>query len=110
MATIRLSSRRSVIREQLRSRSKASPRAPSTPLAESSHSAWPETTTFRLPVPSACQRGYTAATATVGNDSAADVLTGSSGSDWFLFDPTHDRATDLKDEAFLTDLEFINQA
>ena len=46
--------------------------------------------------------------ATVFNDIDADVLTGSVGSDWFLFDSTRDRATDLHDEAFLNDLSFIN--
>jgi len=46
--------------------------------------------------------------ATIGNDSSADVLTGSSGLDWFLFDATKDRATDLNDEAFANDLTFIN--
>jgi Ca2+-binding RTX toxin-like protein len=45
---------------------------------------------------------------TAFNDAGADVLTGSSGSDWFLFDSTHDRVTDLRDQAFLNDLSFIN--
>jgi Ca2+-binding RTX toxin-like protein len=40
-------------------------------------------------------------------DTGADVLTGSSGQDWFLFDTSRDRATDLKDEAFTADLAFI---
>jgi hypothetical protein len=44
---------------------------------------------------------------TVLNDWEDDVLTGSSGLDWFLFDQERDRATDLKDEAFLTDLAWI---
>ena len=44
---------------------------------------------------------------TVLNDWENDVLTGSSGLDWFLFDQERDRATDLKDEAFLTDLDWI---
>jgi hypothetical protein len=44
----------------------------------------------------------------VFNDTDADVMTGTSGSDWFLFDSTRDRATDLRDEAFLNDLSFIN--
>jgi hypothetical protein len=44
----------------------------------------------------------------VANDTDADVLTGSSGCDWFLFDPTRDRVTDLHDEAFADDLPFIN--
>jgi Ca2+-binding RTX toxin-like protein len=46
--------------------------------------------------------------ATLANDLDADVLTGSSGYDWFLFDPTRDRATDLSDEVFTDDLPFIN--
>jgi len=37
----------------------------------------------------------------------ADVLTGSAGIDWFFFDEDTDRATDLKDEVFLDDLEWI---
>ncbi len=41
---------------------------------------------------------------TVFNDWEHDVLTGSSGLDWFLFDQERDRATDLKDEAFTNDL------
>lgn len=45
--------------------------------------------------------------ATVGDDGSADVLTGNSGLDWFWFDPLHDRATDLHDEAFNNDLDFI---
>jgi hypothetical protein len=45
--------------------------------------------------------------ATVGDDSAADVLTGSSGQDWFWFDAAHDRVTDLHDEAFQNDLDFL---
>jgi Ca2+-binding RTX toxin-like protein len=44
---------------------------------------------------------------TVFSDRDNDVLTGSSGSDWFLFDQARDRATDLKDEAFATDLAWI---
>jgi hypothetical protein len=43
----------------------------------------------------------------VGHDSSDDVLTGSSGLDWFLFDSLRDRATDLNDEAFANDLDFI---
>jgi Ca2+-binding RTX toxin-like protein len=42
------------------------------------------------------------------NDSDEDVLTGSSGFDWFVFDSNLDRATDLHNEAFTNDLEFIN--
>jgi Ca2+-binding RTX toxin-like protein len=45
---------------------------------------------------------------TLFNDSDEDKLTGSSGYDWFIFDTTLDRATDLSDEAFTKDLEFIN--
>lgn len=44
---------------------------------------------------------------TVGDDFAADLLTGSSGNDWFWFDPDHDRVTDLHNEAFQNDLDFI---
>lgn len=43
----------------------------------------------------------------MGHDDSADVLTGSSGLDWFLFDDEKDRATDLKDEVFSNDLEWI---
>ena len=45
---------------------------------------------------------------TLAHDYDADVLTGSAGSDWFLFDPSRDRVTDLRDEAFTNDLPFIN--
>src|SRR5262249_10604423 len=45
---------------------------------------------------------------TLASDNDADVLTGSSGYDWFLFDPEHDRVTDLHDEAFTNDLPFIS--
>lgn len=44
---------------------------------------------------------------TVFDDSSNDVLTGSSGLDWFFFDPDRDRATDLNDEVFANDLAFI---
>jgi uncharacterized delta-60 repeat protein len=44
---------------------------------------------------------------TVFNDFDDDVLTGSSGLDWFLFDLANDRATDLKDEVFAADLDWI---
>ena len=47
------------------------------------------------------------ADATVFDDDDKDVLTGSSGSDWFFFDLEDDRATDLKDEVFANDLDFI---
>jgi Ca2+-binding RTX toxin-like protein len=46
--------------------------------------------------------------ATVGHDDSADVLTGSSGTDWFFFDPTRDRVTDRHhDEESVTDLDFV---
>jgi Ca2+-binding RTX toxin-like protein len=51
--------------------------------------------------------GTTAAESTVFDDGAEDVLTGSSGLDWFIFKAGEDRATDLNDEAFISDLEFI---
>ena len=44
---------------------------------------------------------------TVANDADADVLTGSSGYDWFLFDGARDRVTGLSDGAFTDDLPFI---
>ena len=44
---------------------------------------------------------------TVVADDARDVLTGSAGLDWFLFDDELDRATDLKDEVFANELVFI---
>ncbi len=46
---------------------------------------------------------------TVSRDGEADVLTGSSGDDWFWFDfnQDSDRATDLKDEAFAGDLDWL---
>jgi len=50
---------------------------------------------------------YRLNTTTVFNDTAEDVLTGGSGLDWFLFDAVLDRATDLNDEAFIDDLDFI---
>jgi Ca2+-binding RTX toxin-like protein len=46
--------------------------------------------------------------ATVGDDASADILTGSAGQDWFFFSSTRDRVTDLHDEAFQNDLDFIN--
>jgi Ca2+-binding RTX toxin-like protein len=45
---------------------------------------------------------------TVSHDTDEDVLTGSSGYDWFLFDSTLDRVTDLSDDAFTDDLPFMN--
>ncbi|MFN0051401.1 MAG: beta strand repeat-containing protein, partial [Planctomycetales bacterium] len=44
---------------------------------------------------------------TVVVDSDADLLTGSAGLDWFLFDSHFDRATDLKDELFSLDLDWM---
>jgi len=44
---------------------------------------------------------------TVGNDGAPDLLTGTSGLDWFWFESANDRVTDLHDEAFQNDLGFI---
>jgi ELWxxDGT repeat protein len=44
---------------------------------------------------------------TIFADDDADVLTGSSGNDWFIFDHVRDRVTDLNDEVFLNDLAFI---
>jgi Ca2+-binding RTX toxin-like protein len=46
---------------------------------------------------------------TVSRDGAVDILTGSAGLDWFWFDEPddRDRATDLKDEAFTADLDWI---
>ena len=38
--------------------------------------------------------------ATVFHDGARDLLTGSSGMDWFLFDSEEDKVTDLSDEEF----------
>lgn len=42
-------------------------------------------------------------------DDAEDIdkLTGSSGEDWFFFDQENDRATDLKDEVFANELDWI---
>lgn len=36
-----------------------------------------------------------------------DVLTGGAGDDWFFFNSSEDRATDLKDEAFADDWDWI---
>ena len=44
---------------------------------------------------------------TVVKDDAQDILTGSQGDDWFWFDPELDRATDLRDEAFASELDWI---
>ncbi len=45
---------------------------------------------------------------TVIDDDSRDLLTGSSGDDWFFLGLNLDKATDLKDEAFANDLDFIN--
>ena len=51
---------------------------------------------------------------TVLDDNAVDLLTGSSGQDWFLFNADgesgtkKDKVTDLKDDEFALDLDFIN--
>jgi Ca2+-binding RTX toxin-like protein len=37
-----------------------------------------------------------------------DKLTGSSGDDWFFFDQENDRATDLSDEVFAGDWDWLN--
>src|SRR5262249_53898185 len=44
---------------------------------------------------------------TVSHDDSADVMTGSTGLDWVLFDRILDRATDFSDEAFDPDRDFI---
>ena len=44
---------------------------------------------------------------TVFDDGARDLLTGSSGIDWFLFNSDEDKATDLSDEEFADALDFI---
>jgi hypothetical protein len=41
-------------------------------------------------------------------DDDADTLTGSAGLDWFLADELKDRTTDLKDEVFSSDLDWID--
>jgi hypothetical protein len=38
----------------------------------------------------------------VFDDDSEDVLTGSQGDDWFLWNSVEDRATDLGDEVFAT--------
>jgi hypothetical protein len=45
--------------------------------------------------------------ATVFDDAVRDLLTGSEGLDWFIFNATEDKATDLKDEEFADVLDFI---
>jgi hypothetical protein len=44
---------------------------------------------------------------TVFNDTARDLLTGSEGLDWFLFDNDEDKVTDLSDTEFADALNFI---
>ena len=44
---------------------------------------------------------------TVFDDAARDLLTGSSGLDWFIFNSQEDKATDLSDEEFADALDFI---
>ena len=48
-------------------------------------------------------------TATVvdDDDESQDFLTGSAGMDWFFFQDPEDKATDLKDEVFANDLDWI---
>jgi len=49
---------------------------------------------------------------TVVDDGAKDILTGSAGVDWFLYNDdgagVRDRVTDLHDDEFRDDLDFIN--
>jgi len=45
--------------------------------------------------------------ATIFDDDERDVMTGSAGDDWIFFDDSKDRATDLKDEVFANDLDFL---
>lgn len=52
--------------------------------------------------------GFVFNASTIFNDTSEDILTGSSGLDWFVFDDILDLATDLNHEAFLSDLAFIN--
>jgi CSLREA domain-containing protein len=51
--------------------------------------------------------GPTGAESTLFDDLSEDILTGSAGLDWFLLDGNEDRITDLQDEIFAKDLEFI---
>jgi hypothetical protein len=41
------------------------------------------------------------------DDNSKDMLTGSSGDDWFFFWSPEDKATDLSDEVFANDLDWI---
>jgi Ca2+-binding RTX toxin-like protein len=45
--------------------------------------------------------------ATVLDDNSKDVLTGSAGMDWFFCDESSDKITDLHDEAFANELDWI---
>jgi hypothetical protein len=45
--------------------------------------------------------------ATVFDDGVRDLLTGSEGLDWFIFNDSEDKATDLSDEEFANFLNFI---
>jgi len=57
--------------------------------------------------------GPTDEEATVYDDAAMDILTGSSGTDWFIFNndaAIKDKVTDLGASEFADDLDFINQA
>jgi PKD repeat protein len=60
-----------------------------------------------LQSPSTLPGGVRLDSATVFHDESADVMTGSSGNDWFLLDTSRDRATDMTDDAFDPDREFI---
>ena len=60
-----------------------------------------------LQSPSTLPGGIRLDATTVLQDSFVDVLTGSSGTDWFLFDSSLDRATDFDDEVFDPDRDFI---
>lgn len=46
-------------------------------------------------------------TVTDDSENSRDVITGSSGDDWFFFWSGEDRATDLRDEVFANDLEWL---
>ena len=45
--------------------------------------------------------------ASIFEDDDKDILTGSAGLDWLFFNTLQDRATDLDDEIFANDLDFI---
>jgi hypothetical protein len=48
-----------------------------------------------------------AQTVFLDEDDSRNVLTGAAGNDWFFFDRDSDRVTDLRDEAFANDLDWI---